>query len=308
MDGPTLPLPATYILTRAHVTETLCEQPVGATLVIHPTTLGIEDQYCCSYYNNSAIMLGMKRIIINHDPPSRVPPAAVLGALVTRIGMYEPDLVDIIRGFVDHQSACIGRVGAYAFANTNLEYAELPDTIRAIDYRAFSLCMNLTAVKLPRALTFLGDEAFVNCSLTEITLPDTLTKIHQGAFESCVHLTTVKLPSKLSYIGSNAFKYCSSLTEIILPDTLTVIGYRVFAHCESLRKVTLPNTLTRIEEGAFEYCSALTDIEFPDTLEDIFAYAFYKCDSLRKVILPSTFMGKNIFASHTMCVYRMHLC
>ena len=151
----------------------------------------------------------------------------------------------------------------------------------------------ITTIKLPSTLEFIGDYAFYNCSgLIEIDLSQctSLTSIGERAFQGCSGLTSITLPSSLISIGDYAFLVCSGLTSIDLSNctSLTSIGDGAFQGCSGLTSITLPSSLTSIGERAFQGCSGLTSITIPSSLTTISQYAFYNCNGLESVSLPSS--------------------
>ena len=97
---------------------------------------------------------------------------------------------------------------------------------------AFSSCLSLREVTLPRHLTEIGRAAFASCSaLVEIALPPNLTEIGASAFRDCTSLSEIVLPSKLTTIGASAFEECTTLIRIVLPAGPVDIGTTAFYNC-----------------------------------------------------------------------------
>jgi len=77
----------------------------------------------------------------------------------------------------------IGKRAFYGF--TNLETADLADSIIEIGDRAFSQCTNLRLIQTPKRLKNIGDQAFNDCcSLLEIHLPVTVSTIGADCFKN----------------------------------------------------------------------------------------------------------------------------
>ena len=199
------------------------------TLRILYATIGIDEGcFCCFGMNR------VSRILVQPDPEPIVsrptPTAATLGALVRRIGAYEPDLVKIIHQFGGHRADKLYRVCDFGFLK----------------------CSGLSEVTLPDTLIHIGDSAFDGCTgLRVVTLPKSLKSIGSSAFNACTALVNVSLPNSLAFIGSYAFFGCTGLAEVTLPASVLHIGRSSFGGCTALTTVTLLNSHTRIGDHAF---------------------------------------------------------
>ena len=54
-----------------------------------------------------------------------------------------------------------------ALANSYVKQVVLPDSVENINYKAFSNCLNLTSIKIPQNLKYLGNSAFYGCNKLE---------------------------------------------------------------------------------------------------------------------------------------------
>ena len=201
---------------------------------------------------------------------------------------------------------------------------------------AFSTCVLMSSISLPKNLLTIGDGAFKNCvSLNVITIPDNLVSIGEGAFESCMSLTSVTIGKSVENIGDRAFYVCSSLKSITVntenqfftsvngslytkdgktlvmfavgtkpecanvPEGVEVIGKYAFAYGIEIKKIVLPSTLVSIEEYAFEFCFAVTEINLPEGLKSIGSRAFKDCYGITSIKLPDgiEFIGEAAFES-----------
>ena len=153
------------------------------------------------------------RILVRPEPERVVPyssaTAAVLGALVRKIGEHEPDLMDLVHAFASHKIDNVGRVGGFAFHEYRGGMLAWYSSTQIIWDFEFS-CIELTEVTLPNSLTHIGGRVFEGCTgLTLVTLPDSLTHIGKAAFFGCKGLRNVALPNSLTYIGRQAFCDCT---------------------------------------------------------------------------------------------------
>lgn len=126
-------------------------------------------------------------------------------------------------------------IGDYAFCNTALEEAKLPDSVESIGFKAFHC--KLKQIDLGKGVKEIGDFAFSASLLEEIVLPESLTKINPSTFYLCKYLQRVEIPDSVTEIGENAFSLCPSLKEITLPPYVTKINELAFNACPSLERV-----------------------------------------------------------------------
>ena len=172
----------------------------------------------------------------------------------------------------------ITSIGNSAFYGcTNLEYANLPSTIKTIGEKAFFRCSRLQRVELPYGLTSIGNDAFNGCLiLSEISIPNTVKTIGEYAFFGCSSLTGVKIPDSVTKMGQTAFSQCSSLSWVELGSGLKTIPSSAFSMCKSLDYIEIPDNVTTIASWAFMGCS-LNNLKIQKTIESIGMGAFNSC-------------------------------
>lgn len=69
----------------------------------------------------------------------------------------------------------------------------MPRGVKSIDFRAFCDCKNLTHIVIPEGVRYIGKEAFRDCeSLRTVVIPKGVTEIDEWAFRGCIynHRTT----------------------------------------------------------------------------------------------------------------------
>lgn len=176
------------------------------------------------------------------------------------------------------------------FANNNsIKTLTIPDSVKTINFGAFSGCGNLESVTLGQNVTRIGSGAFGGCKkLTSIVIPDSVKAIDSSVFQSCTSLTSVTLSSGLEELGSYAFDGCTSLGVIVIPDGVQSIGYSAFSGCTALTSVVIGNGVTRIEDEAFENCTSLFNLTLGNSLESIGRLAFSNCKALNNVVIPDS--------------------
>lgn len=164
-----------------------------------------------------------------------------------------------------------------------VECVLIPKSVRVIESRAFQGCTHLNKVVFAAKskLTFIGDAAFSGCvSLAEISLPKSLQKVGFRLFEGCKALREVRLEAGCS---ADLSRHVSSKVRLItFPDTTFKIGNTALCDLRALKSVTLPVGLTEIGEFWFANC-AIEAVHVPASVETIRVEAFQFCTSLREV-------------------------
>lgn len=124
------------------------------------------------------------------------------------------------------------KIGAYAFENTKLTEAIIPDTVKEIGRSAFSGCSQLETVHLPSSLTRIEDFTFCGCNA----------------------LKSIEIPSSVTFINEYAFFLDDGLESVVIPASVEKMHFRAFECCKALKSITFLNP----------------DIQFLDD-EDLFA-------------------------------------
>lgn len=194
----------------------------------------------------------------------------------------------------------------------------------AVENEAFFACWNVTEIKLPKNLKYIGNYAFTDCNnLPSINIPNSVTSIGYYAFSDCRSLISIIIPSSITSIGNYAFNECTSLISINIPNAVTYIGYNAFCECSSLREImvdsnnkiyssqdgvlfnknrteliqypigkenqtyTIPNSVTSIGFAAF-WSSSLKSINIPNSVTYIDDCAFWGSNSLTSIDIPNS--------------------
>lgn len=116
----------------------------------------------------------------------------------------------------------ITSIGDYAFNNTGITEAVLPNSITKLGNYSVSSNDQLKTLKLPDGLTSIGSYMIVNNSA----------------------VTSLTLPSKLTSLASKSLSGFKSLKEITLPEGLKTVDYGCFINDESLETLNIPSSVT----------------------------------------------------------------
>ena len=147
------------------------------------------------------------------------------------------------------------------FAYNNLTYIKIPDSVEYIGTAAF-FNNKLTSVNLGQGVKIIGADSFHGNPLTTMTFPASVEQIKGYAFHG-VPLTSITfMGNNLKQIHYGAFQG-SKLGYVHLPEGLTFLGQWTF-NSNQLKEINLPSTLTTIESGAFTN-NPFTNITVPTT-------------------------------------------
>ena len=234
---------------------------------------------------------------------------------------------DLVLTSFEHLSSVRG-------AGSAISSLTLPDTLSAIEDRAFSGCENLASVTVPQATQTVGTNAFAYCdNLETVTLGEAMADVGIGAFLGCEKLQSVIVPpgntnfkvddgvlfskdgTRLVYyppakpmaeytvpdnvtdLQEGAFMDSNNLTRVSIGKGLTTVKQAAFSRCENLEEVLLPECITEIEAYAFAYCPKLNNVILPTGITTIKDHAFYGCMGLEKVVADRalTDIGEHAF-------------
>lgn len=180
-------------------------------------------------------------------------------------------------------------IGDYAFYGmTNLTSIKIPESVVWIGKYSFKNSIALNEVILPSGLTQLGESAFYGCtSLSAIDIPASLYTVRPYTFKNCTSLTSVTFhEGNLQKLSDSSF-YGTALRKVEIPDCTTIVDEYCFKNCKNLISVKLSANMTEIREAVF-YGTALSGVDIPEGIKKIGPYAFKNCSKLLRAGLPST--------------------
>ena len=176
---------------------------------------------------------------------------------------------------------------------------DLPNYIEHIGMYAFSYCIDLTEITIPKGVASIGEFSFDQCEKLEtIDLPSRITSIGIGAFDECTSLKHINFGTDVSNIDAAAFFDCINLeTPKIYNTKIEIIFGNSFWGCDQFRTVEFPATLNRVEDQAFAMCENLSTLVFNSDQLIIENGAFTYCKNLKKLVFTK---GKPISIGTTM--------
>lgn len=131
----------------------------------------------------------------------------------------------------------LGSIGEWAFEGTELKTVDLSNTqITRLPNGSFYNCQKLNDVKLPIALTDIGECAFYKSVIASITFPSSLQKIDAWAFQY-TQLKNVVIPTKTGHIGDGAFSDNANLKTVVVNGLECYLAVNAFAKCDNLKDV-----------------------------------------------------------------------
>ncbi|WP_426350054.1 leucine-rich repeat protein [Alloiococcus sp. CFN-8] len=199
-------------------------------------------------------------------------------------------------------------VGSSAFSGSNIETVvfERSNNGIVIGSMAFSNCINLTSVTLPRGLTSIGSNAFSSSTALEsIVIPGTVVTIGDNAFRGNTALKNVTLQEGIVEIMGGAFSGCTALAEITIPKSVSYIATEVatnpFAGSSALQNIYVTDgsyNYVDIDGVLYDYNEKTLRIYpmgrtaeeyvIPEGTTRVGYKSFYNNKYLKKVHFPST--------------------
>ena len=181
-----------------------------------------------------------------------------------------------------------GELPAGTFGGMELTSVKLPSTLKYIGKGAFAACHQLTSVTMPAELDSIGDYAFAACTALEtVTLPASVVKVGRGAFMRCTALTTLQVqqPSRLQQMDATALMDCPALTTLKLGDALQAVGERSLAGT-GIQQLDLTGSTSLNEMGDWVMVKTpVTQAKLPSSVTSVGQGAFLYDTALNEVIL-----------------------
>ena len=179
---------------------------------------------------------------------------------VIRVGMYAMHPIEMSSGAFQQTGIKSVQVraeirtipqSAFMFC-ADLETVEFcGDAPHFIEASAFRSCTKLRSVTgLPARLRYIGDQAFSQCmSLEDIYIPKDVEYLGEEAFSHCNSLAKVTFATgHFRHIPKECFYGCEQLKEVTIPEGVSSLGINSFYY-SGLEKITLPSTMRALYDG-----------------------------------------------------------
>ena len=173
-------------------------------------------------------------------------------------------------------------IGSVAFNDIINEHAEPCATLRSIeiaegvkflDEGMFEGFSNLSNIKLPDSLVYIGGRCFARTAAKCIVFPKEAIYVSISCFCGCVNLESITLQEGLEYIGDDSFAGCIALKTIAIPSTVKRICSYAFSD-SGLQCVAIPEGVSQIKKQAFGNCRDLRSCVIPRSVCEIDDSAF----------------------------------
>ena len=164
--------------------------------------------------------------------------------------------------------------------------------VTSISKEAFYNCREITSIKIPNTVQFIGEQAFANCvslnivyienivSWCNITFADELANPLIGNVKLYVNNEEVRnlvIPEEVQKISRFAFYDWSEIQSLtVLGSSTTIEGY-AFYSCYNLKNIKIPNGVSQIGGLAFAECTGLSDCVLSGNIQEVGYDAFANC-------------------------------
>ena len=129
----------------------------------------------------------------------------------------------------------VTKIIRHGFDSTKIKSISIPDSITHIESYAFYYAAELTSIKFPANLEYMGFGICGMCDkLSTITLPEGITYVSRCAFSNCKSLNSISIPSTCMSVGDYAFEGCSSLYNVNIPENCS-FAPNIFDRCSNIK-------------------------------------------------------------------------
>ena len=187
-----------------------------------------------------------------------------IGLKEINVSKENPEFVDVDGVLFNKESG----LELVTYPNAKSATYIVPNSVTAINYRAFSGCIGLTSITIPNAVTSIGNYSFFGCTgLTSISIPSSINYIGEYVFSGCTGLTSVTIPNSVTNIYLSAFEDCSGLKEIHIKNaTPPSAGTEVFTGVDRTAcKLYVPKGSKAIYAGTAPWSGFINIVEEEST-------------------------------------------
>ena len=180
-----------------------------------------------------------------------------------------------------------GRLTVYASG-----VVDIASGVTEIPAGALKDCVEVTEIRIPDSVQFIGDGAFAGCTgLKKIDFPSgldiTRAKLNSWGLSDEWIAQYCRIDDYL-IAGSTLIQYVgdTSVKKLTVPAGIVRIDKRAFASVGGLEEIEFSGTEKYIGEGAFSQDTKLTKVMLHEGIVRIDDEAFYGCTKMENVIIP----------------------
>lgn len=170
-------------------------------------------------------------------------------------------------------------IGKQAFCyNDELTSVIIPESVKTIEYMAFSECSSLSNVTIGSGVTTIGSSAFSYClNLASIVIPGNVTTVKYEAFYGCHNLANATIGEGVKTIECGAFDF-TNITSISIPKSVKEISGSTFSECYHLETINV--------DSENPCLSSLDGVLFNKNMTTLIKFPIGKTDS--SYLIPNT--------------------
>lgn len=182
--------------------------------------------------------------------------------------------------------AGITDIESSAFTESGITSLDLTPIAGPVSFgtNVFASCPDLTEVKLPAKVDYVGSGLLQNCkALTALTIPDTWEEIPTKLCYGCSALNTLDMGTGVESIRNGAFFECS-LGQLTWSPAITSIDWNVLYGCTGITDLVLPAGLKTVDDYTFSSLPELRTVHIGADAESFGTECFSTCPKLEKVV------------------------
>lgn len=154
------------------------------------------------------------------------------------------------------------KTGELEIPATVFDNVDVTFTVKGVEYSPLYSCTNITSVKLPETIVFLGNDIFRGANLESINIPKNVSTIAENAWASLgnVPKCTVDTENQKFSSDSEGVLYSKDMTTLFSVPSKLTLDNGVY---------TVNEKVTKIIRTGFRIVSGLTKVVLPKDLQEI---------------------------------------
>ena len=170
-------------------------------------------------------------------------------------------------------------IGFGAFAHSELENVQIPDSVKRIEHGAFYFSAQLNKIFIPSSVEYIGKNVFSTCyNLKEINVDNNndyysseygilfnKTKTELIKFPPSKNLSTYNIPNSVVLLYPSSFSDTTKLYSVSFPSSIKSIGYSTFFD-SGIKTAFIPKNVSEIDDAFFG--SGLYDVYYSGNKDD----------------------------------------